>query len=73
MFELTNCEYVLLNEVKNNALKPEDIAKTYSLALRSQEKVNWKKVNAAIVKRWSFTILEKIKREAWERIECQTL
>jgi len=66
-YELANCEWVLLREIANRSFKRLDIARTYYLAMKSSErdKVNWEKVNKAIIERWSMSGLEYIKTQAW--------
>ena len=63
--ELADCEATLLREIADGTLRQRDIAQTYALALRSSEPVDWRKVNHAIVARWSFSGLERIKTLAW--------
>ncbi len=65
--EFADPEGYLLEEIANPAFKRADVAKTYRLVLHSQsrERVNWRKVNAAIIERWSASSLEWIKRFAW--------
>lgn len=62
--ELANCENTLLREISDKTLKRRDIAQTYRLAMQSSEKVNWGKVNQAIIDRWSYFGLEWIRRQA---------
>lgn len=64
--ELADCERTLMEEIDNPHLHRKDVAQTYALTLRSSErdKVDWKKVNAAIISRWSLSALEWIKRQA---------
>jgi len=64
-FEITNGEETILIEISNKKLKQKDIAQTYALIIRSGEKVDWKKINTAIVNRWSMSGLKKIKEMAW--------
>ena len=65
--ELVNCETTLLEEIGDKALTRQSIAMTYALTLRSDERtrVDWGKVNKAIIKRWSTSALDYIKRTAW--------
>lgn len=65
MFNLTNPEWVILNEIENRKLKQIDIAKTYNIILKNNITVNWEKINKAIVDRWSRAGLENIKTLAW--------
>jgi len=63
--ELACCTSTLLREIADKTLHQKDVAKTYSLAIRSSEATNWSEVNYAIVRRWSFTGLKRIKHLAW--------
>ena len=57
-------DMVIENEIKQGLIQ-KDIAQTYALALRSEEFVDWKKINNMIIDRWSITGLERIKKLAW--------
>ena len=77
--ELALCEQTLLREIADKRMKRLDVAKTYALAIRSSEwtNVNWRKVNKAIVERWSLHSLNWIKKKAWsdkkpDRTQAQT-
>ncbi len=65
--ELACCEMVLLNEIGIPEMKQKQIAQTYRLALESSERdsIDWRKVNAAIIARWSVAGLNRIKSLAW--------
>lgn len=65
--ELADCERTLLEEIARPEMTRRDVAKTYALALRSSERnrVDWKKVNRAIIDRWSPSGLDWIKQQAW--------
>lgn len=65
--ELAFCESHLLREIADPDIKRIDVAKTYALTLKSSEcgKVDWPKVNGAIMSRWSRSGLEWIKTQAW--------
>lgn len=65
-FELANCEDNLLREIADPKMRRLDIARTYWMALRSSESgsIDWKKVNKAIMDRWSFSALTRIKTAA---------
>ncbi len=67
MLELACCEQTLLREIEDKFFKRLDIAKTYALAMKSSEcsSVDWAKVNAAIIERWSLSGLVYIKNQAW--------
>lgn len=62
--ELMACESVIENEIKMG-LNQTQIAQSYALALRSSWPTDWKRVNKAIIKRWSFAGLNRIKEMAW--------
>ena len=66
ILELACCEATLLQEIGNTVFKQKDVAKTYALAMRSSEvkKIDWGKVNRAIIERWSKSGLERIKQLA---------
>lgn len=59
------CTDTLMAEIADKRFKRINVARTYALAIRSTEKTDWAKVNAAIVKRWSRSGLEWIKKQAW--------
>ena len=64
--ELIDCTNVILNEIKDIKFKRKNIAKTYALALKSSEdSINCKIINEAIINRWSRSGLEYIKNLAW--------
>ena len=66
-FELARCEQMLLEEIADKQFTRLDVAKTYALAMRSSESklVDWGKVSAAIIARWSKSALVWIKNQAW--------
>jgi len=64
-FELAGCEAMLLREIADKKMHQRDVAKTYALSMRSSEKVNWARVNLAIIERWSRSGLERVKKMAW--------
>ena len=65
--ELVCCEDMLLREIADKRFKQKDIAQTYALAMISSEepRIDWLKVNRAIIQRWSKSGLERIKNMAW--------
>ena len=66
MIELTGCEAVLLREIADRTLRQQDVAKTYRLAMESSESLtmDWRRVNDAIITRWSVSGLQRIKQMA---------
>ena len=63
--ELMDCTNVLLREIEDKRFKQRDIAQTYALSLRSSFETDYKKVNCAIIDRWSVSGLIRIKEMAW--------
>ena len=64
--EMVNCEETLLAEIAEPVCKRRDVAQTYRLAMESSERdrIDWKRVNEAIIARWSRSALEYIKQQA---------
>ena len=58
----------LLKEILNKAFSQKDIALTYALMILSKKHTDIKKVNKAIIKRWSITGLINIKEQAWKNL-----
>lgn len=67
--EMVGVEDVLLREIPDHQFKQADIALTYAFGIVSSEDVDWPKVNAAIIERWSPTGLTRVKEMAWKRID----
>ena len=65
IIELMDCTNVLLDEIANKQFKQRDIAMTYALSLQSNDPTDYKKVNRAIIDRWSKSGLNRIKEMAW--------
>ena len=67
---MQNCESVLLMECGIPEIKRNSIAMTYRLAMEAdrdgREKIDWLKVNTAIINRWSKSGLKYIKERAWK-------
>lgn len=61
--ELACCESVILNEIAQGCNQTQ-VAQSYALSLRSSWPTDWKRVNEAIIKRWSKAGLERIKKLA---------
>jgi threonine synthase len=62
--ELAACEQTILAEIADKRMKRKDVAQTYALAIRSSERIDWAKVNYAIMQRWSLSALKWIKEQA---------
>lgn len=65
--ELCSCTEVLLQEIADKKFSQKHVALTYAMAIASSEMKDWKAVNDAIIKRWSFSGLERIKQMAWKK------
>lgn len=54
-------------ECADKAMKQKDVALTYALAIRDEDAVpvDWKRANAAIVKRWPKGLV-RVKELAWK-------
>lgn len=65
-FQLIDCETTILREITMPEVKRKDIAQTYRLIMESGEssKVDWGKINRAIIERWSKSGLIWIKQQA---------
>ncbi|MGR3317868.1 MAG: hypothetical protein ACUZ8O_05250 [Candidatus Anammoxibacter sp.] len=55
-----------MDKISNKYIKRKSVANTYRLALRSHEGFNVKKVDNAIIDRWSIVALQYIKNLAWD-------
>ena len=69
--ELLCCEDTILNDIEHKECKRKYIALVYYLCMVSSENIDsenidWKKVNKAIIKRWSLSGLKYIKTEAYK-------
>lgn len=67
--EMVGVEDTLLREIPDTRIKRNDVALTYAFGLRGSEDVDWKRVNAAILERWSMAGLVYIKERAWKLYE----
>lgn len=64
--ELCDCENTLLREIATKEINRKGVAMTYRLAMESDEadRIDWGKVNRAIMHRWSTSGLQWIKKMA---------
>lgn len=63
--QLVGCERLILQEIADKRCKRKTVAMTYAFALRSNESIDFKKINLAIIERWSEYALKWIKEQAW--------
>ncbi len=61
----------ILREVADKRMTRDDVKLTYAFALRQHDEVDFKKVNAAIMDRWSIAALRYIKDGAWRLVNDQ--
>lgn len=68
---MVDVEATLEREI-NDGRKQADIVTTYAWAILNEERgetVDWRRMNDAIVKRWSMSGLNRIKTLAWKKVE----
>lgn len=63
--ELMNVEKCILEEIAEKEATRDSIATTYAFGIRQKKEIDWKKVNRAIIDRWSLSALKYIKEKAW--------
>ena len=68
-FELLNPEKMIIGECSDRRMRRYDVAVSYQICLRiiAPDSEAWKRINQAIISRWSLAGLEWIKARAWER------
>jgi hypothetical protein len=64
-FRLADPEGELMETIARPGTKIRELTVTYGLALRDMDRVDWPKVNAAIIERWSAGTLDRVKKAAW--------
>lgn len=67
--ELIGVEDALLAEIADTRVKRNGVALTYAFGIKGSEEIDWPKVNAAILERWSMAGLRYIKERAWKLVE----
>ena len=60
-------EQIVVDAVNDYGSTRDSVALVYAMALRTNAHIDWKRVNGAILLRWSPSGLEYIKRHAWKR------
>lgn len=60
-FELELCTDTLLREIAVPKIRQKDVAVVYAMAMLSSEETDWRRVNDAIIARWSRSGLERVK------------
>lgn len=64
MIELAAVESTIENEIRQGATQKQ-VALTYRLAMGSTVVPDWRRINRAIIKRWSVSGLARVKKLAW--------
>ncbi len=68
--DLVDPEEQLLYEIADSRMKRTDVALSYAFAIRQRATDNpdFRKINKAIIERWSMSGLEWIKNRAWKMV-----
>lgn len=70
---LVDAASVVENECSMKEVTQKSVALTYALALRAEAiggvKADWKRINRAILDRWSVAGLDRVKTRAWKIVE----
>lgn len=68
---ITDADFVawIMNEITEKVYTRRDVAKTYAILIQKGHK-DFAEINRAILKRWSPSGLEWIKKEAWKVVEA---
>ncbi len=61
-------ERMILDEIANPAMTRDDVAQTYAILIHLDADCDWARINEAIIRRWSRSALEYIKRKAWRMV-----
>lgn len=65
---LVCCTDVILQDIATPQARQKHVAVTYAMAIKSEvqgaDTPDWKAINAAILKRWKMSGLQRIKRRA---------
>lgn len=67
--EMVSMEEMILQAIEDKASKRDSIALRYAFCISSDEVIDYKKINRAIMARWSKSALNYIKRGAWQIVE----
>jgi hypothetical protein len=68
---LVDPEGQLLREIADKRMTRDDVKLTYAFALYQSDEVDFKKVNMAILDRWSMSALKYIKEGAWRLVRTR--
>lgn len=66
---LMDVEEVVLQEIADKRMNRNTVALTLAFGLRQNDDLDWKKINQAILKRWSKSGREYILKRAWGLVE----
>ena len=67
--QLLDCERIILQMVADKEAIRDSIVTPYAFAICSDEEIDFKKINMAIIERWSMNALRYIKHKAWKLVE----
>ena len=62
--EMACCTPTLLQQISMREVTQPMLAETYAMAMLSSEETDWRAVNEAIIARWSFSGLNRVKTMA---------
>lgn len=63
---------VILEEIADKRFKQKSVALTYAFCIRQDgdtDAIDWRKINRAIIDRWSRSGLDRVKKRAWGLVE----
>lgn len=66
---MMDVEEVVLQEIADKRMNRNTVALTLAFGLRQNDDLDWKKINEAILKRWSQSGREYILKRAWGLVE----
>ncbi len=65
---MANFERSIMQEIHSPEMRRNDVAFTYAFGIRDGHE-KWGRINREIIKRWSVSALNYIKRRAWRIVE----
>lgn len=68
IIELACCTQTLLHQVSMREVTQPMLAETYAMAMLSSEETDWHAVNEAIIARWSFSGLNRVREIAAHKL-----
>lgn len=68
---MSDPEAQMLREIADKRMTRDDVKVTYAFGLLTPREVDWRRVNEAIVERWSVSALAYVKEGAWRRVRAR--